>query len=134
MNRSITFRGKTLQGEWVYGSYIPDYLGSQDFIFYTKNGKRGKVVVIRETVGQFTGMLDQYDKGIYEGDFCQAHKPNSYLDGIYLVAWHDTKGRWHYVNQPKYKDLYQVGCSGNLKCKVVGNLHDNPELLKSNER
>lgn len=79
---------------------------------------------------EFTGMVDRNGTEIYEGDICYAHKSNSYLDGNYVVAWHDTKGRWYYKNQPEYKDLYQVGCAGNLKCEVIGNIFDNPELLK----
>lgn len=73
---------------------------------------------------QFTGLLDSNGVEIYEGDLCQSSKPNSYLDGIYTVAWHETKGRWYYSDQPSYKDLYQVGCAGNIKCEVVGNIFE----------
>lgn len=76
-----------------------------------------------------TGLLDSKGKKIYDGDICKAYKPNSYLKGNYEVAWHTTKGRWYYKNQPSYKDLYQVGCAGNLKCEIIGNIYENPELI-----
>jgi uncharacterized phage protein (TIGR01671 family) len=82
------------------------------------------------TIQQFTGLLDKNGREIYDGDICHAYKANSYLDGNYEVSWHETKGRWYYKNQPEYKDLYQIGCAGNLKCEVIGNILENSELLK----
>lgn len=85
----------------------------------------------RFVVQQFTGLLDSNGKEIYEGDIVKASKPNSYLDGEYIVAWHEKKGRWYYSNQPTYKDLYQVGSSGNLWCEVIGNIFETPDLIKN---
>ena len=79
---------------------------------------------------QCTGLRDKNEKLIYEGDLCKAKKPNSYLNGVYEIAWHQKKGRWYYKGQPDYKDLYQVGCEGNLSCEVIGNVYENPELLE----
>lgn len=76
-------------------------------------------------VEQFTGLKDKNGKEIYEGDICRAFKANSYLDGKYIVEWCDKKGRWKYKG-----NSYQIGSSGNLKCEVIGNIHENPNLIK----
>jgi len=75
-----------------------------------------------------TGLKDKNDKEIFEGDIVKAYKPNSYLDGVYEVSWHKSKGRWYYKNQPTYKNLYQVGCSGNITCEILGNIYENPKM------
>lgn len=76
-------------------------------------------------IEQFTGLKDKNGKEIYEGDICRAFKANSYLDGKYIVEWCDKKGRWKYKG-----NSYQIGSSGNLKCEVIGNIHENPNLIK----
>jgi uncharacterized phage protein (TIGR01671 family) len=108
----ISRDGKYAEWAWDYENYCGN--GSVD---------DGEI-----DIQQFTGLFDKNGKEIYDGDIVKAFKPNSYLDGNYEVAWHETKGRWYYKNQPTYKDLYQVGCAGNLKCEVIGNIYDNPEL------
>jgi uncharacterized phage protein (TIGR01671 family) len=87
------------------------------------------IVQDKALVMQSTGLKDKNGVEIFEGDICKASKPNSYLDGVYEVVWHETKGQWFYKGQPSYKPLYQVGCAGNLQCEVIGNIHQNPDLL-----
>ena len=73
---------------------------------------------------QCTGLKDSNGEDIYEGDIVHAVKPNSYLNGSYTVGWHDTKGRWYYTDQSRYKGLYQVGSGGNTTCTVIGNIFE----------
>ena len=81
---------------------------------------------------QFTGLLDKYGKEIYEGDILvfgrQPHHPGN---GNFKVYWHTEKPMFHVERFPKEKfmtpDLRQENCT---HYEVIGNIYENPELLK----
>jgi uncharacterized phage protein (TIGR01671 family) len=128
--RTIKFRGKTTaNGHWVYGSLI-DY---GDNTFAIRNSK-SQPWVQAETVGQFTGLLDLNGKEIYEGDIIT-------VNGRYprVVLW--DKMSWALMPCEHYHDEYfwvmNLQHPGNDwweefsdKMEIIGNIHDNPELLK----
>lgn len=75
--REILFRGKREDnGDWVYGSFIPDlcevYYGDKLNGFIKPFGKtkeeRLMVEVDRKTVGQYTGLKDVHNTRVFEGD------------------------------------------------------------------
>ena len=134
--REILFRGKSVDnGEWVYGFYSPVNLpifGNQGH-FINENGFRA-VEVIPETVGEYTGLTDKNGKKVFEGDI--------------VKTWRNTIGKiefGQYWDEEIEEDFYgyawigkdEYGESITLsinKCwnghEVIGNIHDNPELLE----
>lgn len=77
---------------------------------------------------QCTGLKDKNDKLIYEGDIFEAEVLNSF-DGDELigkrirgqVSWFDIEGCFSFASyQPS--DLFEI--------EVIGNVHENPNLLE----
>ena len=123
--RQIKFRGKDVETDkWVYGDLI-QRIGYMPSIMYAyeHNGKicYGECAVKRETVGQFTGLLDKNGKEIYEGDIYRYTHPDSINEVSYCAgggfAGFDLTPAMHSENRL-------------LDVEVIGNIHDNPELLK----
>lgn len=100
--------------------------------FFYDGGWRGISYFLQHpdvfVVEQFTGQFDSMGVEIYEGDIVAAQKPNSYLDGEYLVEWNDNNARWSY----KYNQ-YQIGSRGNLNATVIGNICNNPNFFNQND-
>ena len=74
-------------------------------------------------VEQFTGLHDRNGKEIYEGDKV---KRNGI---VYEVVWY--KSAWHLMNEDEKAIWHQAVCNGAnpIKVEVIGNIHENPELL-----
>ena len=147
--REIKFRGKsTTSGKWVHGmlTTLKD-LGAvmQDMIIIKKEGvfNEGSAspffmewdYIHKDTVGQFTGLKDKSGKEIYEGDIISVNgkypKLIRYIDewASYCLANLtdldcDLKTRyWQQVSPCWWTDYKR-------EIKVIGNVYDNPELLK----
>lgn len=125
MNREIKFRGKCERSdEWCYGSLVdygydemPEIQGFD--VFREGNDNWKEIKVIPETVGQFTGLYDKTGKGIYEADRILIninHYVVIFYKGMFAIE----------VEGCGYIPLRNV----STVCKVIGNVFDNPELLK----
>ena len=77
-----------------------------------------------ETVGQFTGMTDKNGTKIFEGDIL--NEPSASKDDIYQVFWDED--RFSFCVKNGYGEYYLDGICQS-RCEVIGNIHDNKELL-----
>jgi uncharacterized phage protein (TIGR01671 family) len=148
-NREILFRGKTKEhGIWAEGAYYrqTEFYGDPceyHYIISSVDALEDNMMyydrVLPETVGQYTGLTDKNGKKIFEGDIVKTETD----------LWHgeDKKERVTRIGKVIYNEKFcQFGLNikGFSKCfilkrwkgdfnEVIGNIHDNPELLKGGE-
>lgn len=122
----IEFRGKAkLDGTWHYGFYhgnrqtpiIVYEWETPETIFHTR------VPVDPKTVGQYTNFDDKNGKKIFVGDRCW----DDYAEEYGVVVFDEGKFRFEFDNV--VMDLSEVA----EDLEVIGNIHDNPELLEVSE-
>lgn len=135
--REIEFRGK-LDGadKWVYGYYYGGYNWA-DFII-SNEGFEHRQRVMHETIGQYTGLKDKNGTKIFENDIV-----GGYPHGNVVVRWNDewacfesysTEIHFDEDGEPFEKYITTLFSNDLKDCfnewEVIGNIHDNPELLK----
>lgn len=139
MNREIKFRGKRVDnGEWVYGNLIQN----KDACFIAEKMQYSHLdycwdcgkpfddcyKVIPETIGQYTGLKDKNGTEIFEGDILKK-------DGCWSIRIEYEDGTYW------IKDLDKTRYNNEITCipislfdintwEVIGNIYENPELLK----
>jgi uncharacterized phage protein (TIGR01671 family) len=123
--REIKFRGKAIEeahsvhshqhvkdGEWLYGDLA-------------QNKDKGVMWVdtwhvIPSTVGQYTGLKDKNGKEIYEGDIVKA-------DMLYVIVFEED---WATFRAKSIIGFGEMNMTFSRRMEVVGNIHDNPEMLE----
>lgn len=136
MQREIKFRGKRLDNKkWIYGDLIENQ--GRFFIYHASNENTiednddGRIVVVAvevdpTTVGQYTGLKDRDGREIYEGDIFLP----GYFGGTNVVIWDD--GNVRYIGRSPHGLISYVGREPAVE--VLGNIHDNLELLNEGEQ
>lgn len=117
MNRTIKFRGKSTNNDkWVYA----ELHGFGMDLF--------NECVRENTIGQFTGLFDKNGKEIYEGDILLLKDETDQEDPgeCYEVGF--KKGCFGYIS--KYGGELLSFCDYEIEEDIVGNISDNPELMK----
>ena len=143
--RTIKFRGKGIKSnEFVYGDLIHGVGSKHGKMFilpitvnlaYIKNcDPLDGVEVDPETVGQFTGLLDKNGKEIFKGDILFGREEG---DGettawnFYYEIFYDEKVCAFMAKEKNDKYWGIVICEINEQYEIIGNIFDNPELLKN---
>lgn len=129
--REIKFRGKQRRtGKWFYGNLYDKDIYGRTHICTTKCGCFD---IDPETVGQFTGLMDKNGAEIYEGDIVKWSNGMLYavkfLDGMFYASIEECN-EGIFGGFPLHRLIeYEDG-----GCEIVGNIHDNTELLKGGEK
>lgn len=147
LKRDIVFRGKQINtGEWFFGNLFDKDINGKTHITTTN---RGCLNIDPETVGQFTGLTDKNGNKIFEGDVlkfvggtCDFFVKSAYghrheKGTIFTVKWFPSG---YTLYESKTKNPSCPNCWSNIgnydfwnnsrSFEVIGNIHDNKELLK----
>ena len=122
--REIKFRGRRPNGQWMYGALIPAELSWWGVPSIADKTRRYEVDP--ETIGQFTGVYDSEEKPIFEGDVIRFPYRKREETGVVYYS----SGMFRVKNNVYLRedDLFSVVFHKEIH--VVGNIHDNPELMK----
>jgi hypothetical protein len=123
----IKFRGLTLRGTFIYGSYVTD---NKDYHAIVRenpddSSEMLNTRVIPETVGQFTGLQDKNCVDFYVGDVGEFTNGDRFI--VKIESWLEIYIDW--IGEPECedqaRDLYRIS-----KATIIGTIHQNPELIK----
>ncbi|MCC8175491.1 MAG: YopX family protein [Bacteroidales bacterium] len=131
--RQIKFRGKRIDnGEWVYGDLRQDPIAGLS-IAELDISIPAYYRIKPATVGQFTGLHDRDGKEIYEGDILDFFDEGKLCRSAWLVKWDEEMPRF-IMSRIKGKRVTPWGTTLESRDAdtyvVIGNIHDNPDLLK----
>lgn len=123
--REILFRAKRIDnGEWVEG--LPQKMWGEWHIINTED-ENTAYPIDPETICQYTGITDKNGKRIWENDIL-VEKHRGRIHYIFKVVWDAEEGSW--MCESKFDSKYGIGIINSSKFEKIGNIFDNPEMLK----
>ena len=132
MRRIIKFRGKSLKdGGWLIGSHFTD--GAEEYIIpqtLLDIHDYEDYQVDPDTVGQYTGLKDRNGQEIYEGDILRYFRFDGEERRV-KVIWDNDSFSFEIV----LPDGTLIAVMEELRrtFEVIGNIHDNPEIIRKEE-
>lgn len=144
--REILFRGKrTDNDEWVKGFYC--VFNKKKHLIYTGYAEvdcgdyyPDAFEIDPSTVGQYTGMDDRNGKKIFEGDIVTYEDAMEdfigYRGGVFLNCGEvgiSARDGIDFTNRQTVDMSYLYESETMVDCEIIGNINDNPELLKERE-
>ena len=139
MNRDIKFRLWSKIGKKFIETDNPDldFVINNNGYLYSIENFYGEIYILPQLdieVLQFTGLQDRNGKEIYEGDILKYNFPyNGRLKHVSLVKFLETEASFGIKDRYENEiPLYRI--AANNYFEVIGNIYENEELLKSEER
>lgn len=140
----ILFRGKRIDnGEWVYGYLIaPEFAPNKKYIghlFAEDDHDVDVVEVDPKTASQYTGLEDMNGRKIFEGDIVKLTDDVNGFSWFAVVRFGNPNCTydWGWQLEPIGKCESATGIllwidmeDTGAYCEVIGNIHDNPELME----
>ena len=131
--REIMFRGKMENTKlWIEGDLRQYSSGN----YAIKSNELPHLEYVHpETIGQFTGMTDKNGKRIFEGDIIRAKIEGGNHEGF---TWQNMPVDFQqgaFCLNDQYGRVFCVlgAFAPSVSLEVIGNIHDNPELLKGGD-
>lgn len=117
----VRMDGSPVESNWVYGGVFQ----GQNFSVIYGYDPVEKYVVYSDTVGQYTGLQDKRGQRIFEGDIVEIRFDRSVCP--------EVVGEVYFINGGFHITTSDAGLSLLAYvqyCEIIGNIHDNPELLR----